>query len=50
MGTVGTLEALFELAAFTNFGGVASDTLNTPSGTIAVNVAGAIHYLQLYST
>jgi hypothetical protein len=50
MGTAGTLEALFELEAFTNFGGVASDTLNTPSGTIAVNVAGVIHYLQLYST
>jgi hypothetical protein len=50
MGTAGTLESLFELEAFTVFGGVASDTLNTPSGTIAVNVAGVIHYLQLYST
>jgi hypothetical protein len=49
-GTAGTLEALFELDAFTNFGGVASDTLTVPSGTIAVNVAGVIHYLQLYST
>jgi hypothetical protein len=50
MGTAGTLEALIELEAATVFGGVASDTLNTPSGTIAVNVAGVIHYLQLYST
>ena len=49
-GTPGTLEALLELDAFTNCGGVASDTLNTPSGTIAVNVAGVIHYIQLYST
>jgi hypothetical protein len=49
-GTAGTLEALLELDAFTVCGGVASDTLNTPSGTIAVNVAGVIHYLQLYST
>lgn len=49
-GTAGTLEALIELQAFTVLGGVASDTLNTPSGTIAVNVAGVIHYLQLYST
>ena len=49
-GTAGTKEALFELASATVFGGVASDTLVTPSGTIAVNVAGTIHYLQLYST
>ena len=49
-GTAGTLEALLELDAFTVCGGVASDTLNTASGTIAVNVAGVIHYLQLYST
>lgn len=49
-GTAGTLESLFELEAFTVLGGVASDTLNTPSGTIAVNVAGVVHYLQLYST
>jgi hypothetical protein len=49
-GTAGTLEALLELEAFTVLGGVASDTLNTPSGTIAVMVAGVIHYLQLYST
>lgn len=49
-GTAGVLESLFYLRAFTNFGGSASDTLNTPSGTIAVNVAGAIHFLQLYST
>jgi hypothetical protein len=49
-GTPGTLESLLELDAFTVCGGVASDTLNTPSGTIAVNVAGVIHYLQLYST
>ncbi|MDD5081768.1 MAG: hypothetical protein PHU08_00200 [Dehalococcoidales bacterium] len=49
-GTAGTLEALIELEAFTVLGGVASDTLNTPSGTIAVNVAGVIHYIQLYST
>ena len=49
-GTAGTLESLFHLEAFTNFGGVASDTLTVPSGTIAVNVAGVIHYLQLYST
>lgn len=49
-GTAGTLEALLELDAFTVCGGVASDTLATPSGTIAVNVAGVIHYLQLYST
>jgi hypothetical protein len=49
-GTVGTREALIELDAFTVLGGVASDTLGTPSGTIAVNVAGTIHYLQLYST
>ena len=50
MGTAGTLEALIELESATVFGGVASDTLATPSGTIAVNVAGVIHYLQLYST
>ena len=49
-GTAGTLEALIELESATVLGGVASDTLNTPSGTIAVNVAGVIHYLQLYST
>ncbi|MFA5212950.1 MAG: hypothetical protein WC406_06435 [Methanoregula sp.] len=49
-GTAGTLEALLELDAFTVCGGVASDTLATPSGTIAVNVAGVIHYIQLYST
>lgn len=49
-GTAGTLEALLELDAFTVCGGVASDTLNTASGTIAVNVGGVIHYLQLYST
>lgn len=49
-GTAGTLEALLELDSFTVCGGVASDTLTTPSGTIAVNVAGVIHYLQLYST
>ena len=47
-GTAGTLESLFELEAFTVFGGSASDTLNTPSGTIAVNVAGVIHFIQLY--
>lgn len=49
-GTAGTLEALLEIDAFTVCGGVASDTLATPSGTIAVNVAGVIHYIQLYST
>lgn len=49
-GTAGTLEALLELDAFTNCGGSASDTLTVPSGTIAVNVAGVIHYIQLYST
>ena len=49
-GTAGTKEALFELEAATVFGGVASDTLTTPSGTIAVLVAGTVHYLQLYST
>ncbi len=49
-GTAGTLEALFELESATVFGGVASDTLTTPSGTIAVLVAGVVHYLQLYST
>ncbi len=49
-GTAGTLESLFELDAFTNFGGSASDTLTAASGTIAVNVAGVIHYIQLYST
>ena len=49
-GTAGTLESLLELDAFTNCGGSASDTLNTPSGTIAVNVAGVIHFIQLYST
>lgn len=49
-GTAGTLEALFELESATVFGGVASDTLNTPSGTIAVLVAGVVHYIQLYST
>jgi hypothetical protein len=49
-GTVGTREALLELDSFTVCGGVASDTLSAPSGTIAVNVAGTIHYLQLYST
>jgi hypothetical protein len=49
-GTAGTLEALLELDAFTVCGGVASDTLTTPSGTIAVNVAGVIHHIQLYST
>lgn len=49
-GTAGTLEALLELDAFTVCGGVASDTLTVASGTIAVNVAGVIHYLQLYST
>ena len=50
MGTAGSLEALIELEAATTFGSVASDTLTVPSGTIAVNVAGVIHYLQLYST
>lgn len=49
-GTAGTLEALLELDAFTVCGGSASDTLNTASGTIAVNVAGVIHFIQLYST
>jgi hypothetical protein len=49
-GTAGTLEALIELDAATDFGGVALDTLTVPSGTIAVNVAGTIHYIQLYST
>jgi hypothetical protein len=49
-GTAGTLESLLELDAFTVCGGSASDTLTTPSGTIAVNVAGVIHFLQLYST
>jgi len=49
-GTAGTLEGLLELEAFTVLGGVASDTLNTPSGTIAVLVAGVKHFLQLYST
>jgi len=49
-GTAGTLEALLELDAFTVFGGSASDTLATPSGTIAVNVGGVIHFIQCYST
>jgi hypothetical protein len=49
-GTAGTLESLLELDAFTNCGGSASDTLTVPSGTIAVNVAGVIHFIQLYST
>lgn len=49
-GTAGTLESLLELDSFTVCGGVASDTLTTPSGAIAVNVGGVIHYLQLYST
>ncbi|MFA5415475.1 MAG: hypothetical protein WC295_08275 [Methanoregula sp.] len=49
-GTAGTLESLIELDAFTNCGGSASDTLTVPSGTIAVNVAGVIHFIQLYST
>ena len=49
-GTAGTLEALLELDAFTVCGGSASDTLATPSGTIAVNVGGVIHFIQCYST
>jgi predicted RecA/RadA family phage recombinase len=49
-GTAGTLEGLIELDAFTVMGGNASDTLNTPSGTIGVIVAGVKHFLQLYST
>jgi hypothetical protein len=49
-GTAGTLESLLELDAFTVCGGSASDTLTVPSGTIAVNVAGVIHFIQLYST
>ncbi len=49
-GTAGTLEALIELESATIFGGSASDTLTVPSGTIAVLVAGVVHYLQLYST
>jgi hypothetical protein len=49
-GTAGTLESLLELDAFTVCGGSASDTLATPSGTIAVNVGGVIHFIQCYST
>ena len=49
-GTTGTLESLFYLRSFTTFGGNASDALTVPSGTIAVNVAGVIHFIQLYST
>jgi len=49
-GTPGSKEALIELESATVLGGVASDTLTTPSGAIAVNVGGTIHYLQLYST
>ena len=49
-GTAGTREDLIELDAFTVLGGNASDTLTTPSGTIAVNVGGTVHFLQCYST
>ncbi len=49
-GTAGTKEALFKLESATVFGGKASDTLTTPSGTIAVNVGGTVQYLQLYTT
>jgi hypothetical protein len=49
-GTAGTLEAVFELETATTLGCVAADTLTVASGTIPVNVAGVIHYLQMYST
>lgn len=48
--TAGTLESLFAIETATTLGSVASDTLATPSGTLAVNVDGVIHHLQLYST
>lgn len=49
-GTAGTLEALIAIETATTLGSVASDTLDTQSGTLAVNVAGVIHHIQLYST
>jgi hypothetical protein len=47
--TAGTLEALFSLETATTFG-CSVDTLTTESYAIPVNVAGTLHYIQLYST
>jgi predicted RecA/RadA family phage recombinase len=47
--TVGTLEALFSLEQATTFGS-SVDTLTTESYALPVNVAGTLHYIQLYST
>jgi len=47
--TAGTLESLFALEIATTFG-CAVDTLTAASYAIPVDVAGTLHYIQLYST